>query len=273
MLEAVGVCAIRANGVLVSQHERDFNDSRDTRGHQCITEGSMDHRTDHQVLWVTGHSPTSQENDNARNKIPLWPAISASTQPHTQKTRAPPDNTHSRMLHVIMCPRLTPAMLRKGIDTTPKRNDQGIVELLTATGAPEPELTDEKKDREQDAVRDKGTAHDKVSQALAEMILPAEAQGCNPTEEHLRPAHEGHRLAEDAVGNDEDSANATMDSLGEMQLQIRSKHDLHHHHEHQEVCERRVDVLGEFPALMGVSEEVGYYCDNRSNNLKRDVPS
>lgn len=273
VLETVCVGAIGAEGALISQHEGDLDDSRDTRSHQRITEDSMNHRADHEVLRMARHSPTGQENDKGGNKIPLWPTIPAPTQPHTQQTRAPPNNTHSRMLQVIMPPRLTPTVLRKGINTAPKRNDQRVEELLAATGATQPELANEQEDREQDTVGDKRAAHDKVSQALAEMVLPTETQGRNAAEEHLRPAHDGHRLAEYAVGDDEDPANAAMDSLCEMQLQVQAEHDLDHHHEHQDVCERRVDVLGESPALMGVAEEVGDDGDNRSDDLDWNMPS
>lgn len=57
-----------------------------------------------------------------------------------------------------------------------------------------------------------------------------------------------------------------------MQLEIHAEHDLHHHHEHQRISEGGMDVFGELATFMGVAEEVGDDCDDRSDNLKGHMP-
>ena len=182
----------------------------------------MNHRTDLQVLRMCRHSITSQEDNNTRDKVPLGATIPTPTQPHTQKTSAPPNNPHSRMLEVIMSPRLAPAVFGEGVNTAPKRNDQRIEELLTAAGTTKPELADEQKNGEQDSVRNERAAHDEVSETLAKVILATESHHGNPPEEHLRPANDGHSLAKNPVGDDNNLANPAMDSPRYMQLQIHT---------------------------------------------------
>lgn len=65
----------------------------------------------------------------------------------------------------------------------------------------------------------------------------------------------------------------TVDSLAEVQLQVCAEDDLNDHHEHQDVGERGVDVLGELSALVRVAEEVCHYCDHGADYLDRNVPT
>ena len=44
-----------------------------------------------------------------------------------------------------------------------------------------------------------------------------------------------------------------------MQLQVDAKYDLEDEHEHQDWCERSVDVMGELATTVGVAEEVADY--------------
>ncbi len=53
-------------------------------------------------------------------------------------------------------------MLRKGIYASPRRNNQGIEELLGTSGAFQPALTDEKENGKDDAVANEGATHDEM---------------------------------------------------------------------------------------------------------------
>jgi hypothetical protein len=55
-----------------------------------------------------------------------------------------------------------------------------------------------------------------MRQTLSEMITLAEAIRRDTSEEHLCPAHNRHRLAENAVQHHEEPTDPTMDSFGEM---------------------------------------------------------
>lgn len=176
ILEAVRVRAANADSGLIAQHERDLNDASHTSRHQRIPKDRVDHGTDHQSLGMRRHSIASHQNDQSRNEVPLRPPVAVAAQPHTEQTGAPPDNTHSSVLEIIVNPGTTPAVLGKGIDTAPSRNNQRIEELLTATRAAQPVLSNQQENGQTDAVPNKRAAHNKVRQTLAEMVTLAEAQ-------------------------------------------------------------------------------------------------
>ncbi len=69
-------------------------------------------------------------------------------------------------------------MLGKGIDATPDSNQQAVKEFLAPACAFEPQLSDEQDDRQDYAVRDKSTSHNKMCQTLPDMVplLSAEPQ-------------------------------------------------------------------------------------------------
>lgn len=199
VLEAVGVCAAHADGTLVPQHEGDLNDAGKSSRHQGVPEDRMDHSADHQGLRMRRHSISSQQDDNGRNKVALWPAIPAAAQPYAQQTGAPPDHPHRGMLQIIMDPRTTPAVLGKGIDTAPGGDDERVKELLAATRPAQPVLTNQQKNSQTNPVSDKRTAHDKVCQTLAEVVTLTEAHGRNAAKEHLRPTDDGHDLPDNPM--------------------------------------------------------------------------
>lgn len=219
------------------------------------------------------HGVAGEADDDGGDEVALGAAIAAATQPDAQQTGAPPDNTHGGMLQVVVHPGAAPAVLGEGVDASPGGDDERVEELLAATGATEPILADEQQDRQQNAVRDKGAAHDEMRQALAEVVIATEAHGGNAAEEHLHPACDGHRLAEDTVENDEDAADAAVNALGQMELEVEADDHLRHQHEHQGVCKGRVDVFRELAAFVGVAEEIGHHGDHGTDNLKRDMPS
>lgn len=177
------------------------------------------------------------------------------------------------MLQIIMNPGTTPAVLGKGVDTAPGGDDERVKELLAATRAAQPVLTNQQKNSETNPVSDKRTAHDKVCQTLAEVVTLTEAHGRNAAKEHLRPTDDGHDLADNPVSQHKDPADSTLSGLLEVQLEIEAQHDLRDQQEHQPVRERGVGILAELAALVGVAEEVGQDGDDGSDDLEGDVPA
>lgn len=211
---------------LIPQNERDLNNARQTRRHQGVPEDSVDHGTDHQLLGMRRHSISGNQDDNSRNEVTLRTSAASTAEPHTQQTSTPPDNAHSSMLEVIVHPSGTPAVFGKSIDTAPSGDDEGIEEFLAAAGPAQPILADQQEDGQTDTVRDEGGAHNEMGQTLAEMVIAAEAERGNATEEHLRPAEDGHGLADDAVGQHEDPSDAGLARLLQVQFEIYSEDNL-----------------------------------------------
>lgn len=215
-MEATRVRAVEAHSIFVFQHKGNLNDSGKTRSHQCVAKNGVNHGADHQRLGMSRHRIAGQQNDDCGDEIPLGAAISLPAHPNTQKTCTPPDDAHSGMLQIIVYPWSSPTMLRKGVDASPGRDDQGVEELLTAAGAAQPVLTNEQQDSKHDTIGNERTAHDEMRQTLSEMITLAEAIRRDTPEEHLRPANNRHRLAENAVKHYEEPTDPTVESFGEM---------------------------------------------------------
>lgn len=233
----------------------------------------MDHGADHGMLRMTRHGIPSQHDDDTRHQVALRLAVALPAEPHAQQTGAPPDNTHGGVLQVIMHPRPAPAVLGKRVDAPPDGDDQGVKKLLTPAGPTQPELSDEKHDHQQDTVRDKRTAHDKVRHALSQVVVATESQRRDPAEQHLRPTHHRHGLTKHPMQDDDEPPDLPIDSLGQVQLQINTQNDLRSQQEHQDSRKRAVDVFGELATFVRVSEEVGQDGDDRSDDLEGDVPS
>lgn len=271
-MEAVGIRAIRAEGGFISQDERNLDDSSESSSHQRVTKNTVDHSADHKMLGMGRHGKAGEKNDNSGDQVPLGLTVSLTAHPDPQKPGAPPDYTHGSVLQIVMRPGLAPSMFSKGVDTSPGGDHQGVEELLTPPGAAQPKLAHQKENCQQDSVGDEGTTHDKMSQTLSQMVLSAVAHGRDTSEQHLNPAGNRHCLAQNPMRNNDKAANPSMNPPGEMQFQIHTQHDLYHHHEHQGVCEGGMDILGELATLVAVAEEVGHHCDDRSDNLERDMP-
>lgn len=117
--------SIVAVGVLlVTEDERDLYNSSQSSSHQGVAKHLVDHSAEHEMLWVTRHSPTSNEDDETRDEVALWSAMLVSAQPHPSKTRSPPDDAHSSVLDVVFDPSSTPVVLGEGIDAAPCCYDQ-----------------------------------------------------------------------------------------------------------------------------------------------------
>lgn len=90
-------------------------------------------------------------------------------------------------------------MFGESIHAAPCRNQETVEKFLAAPGTLEPNLSNEKDDRKDDAVSDKGATHYEMCKALAEVVFPTEAQSSNAPEEHLYPARYRHGFSKDPV--------------------------------------------------------------------------
>ena len=150
-------------------------------------------------------------------------------------------------------------MLRKCIDAAPCRYYQTVKEFLASASTPEPDLANQKQDCKNNTVADEGTAHDEVRQALTQVIPLTEPQGCNAPEQHLHPADYRQYFPNCSVPHDGVSTYSNMYPFLQMQLQIDAEYALDEEHEHQERCERSVDVMGKLATTVGMAEEVADY--------------
>ena len=112
-----------------------------------------------------------------------------------------------------------------------------------------------------------------MCRALSQVVAATETQRRDSAEQHLRPTHHRHRLPKHPVQDDDEPPDLPINSLGQMQLQINTQHDLRHQHEHQDSRKRAVDVLRELTTFVRVSEEIGQDGNDRSDDLEGDVPS
>jgi hypothetical protein len=177
------------------------------------------------------------------------------------------------MLEIIVAPRLAPAMLCKGIDASPDRDDQRIKEFLASSGPAKPVLPNEKDNGEQDTVRNESAAHDEMSQTLPKMVRMAKSQRRYPSKQHLYPSHERHGLPHNPVERHHVRPYTTLKALLEVKLQIYAQTQLDHEHKHQGVCERGMDIRCELTALVSVTQEKGDDGNDASNDLYGDVPA
>jgi hypothetical protein len=272
-LEAVGILSIFRDGVGVFQDETDFDDASNTSSHQGVAKDAVYHGTDVQRLSMTTHGPASNGDDDGRNQIALGTATAVAAEPHTHQTSAPPDDTHTGMLQIIMCPGVSPSVFSESVDTTPSSNDHAVVEFLRAAGATQPDLTNEEEDGVDDAVCDKCRAHDEVGSTLTGMLALAKAQGCDSTKQHLHPRGQRDDLAHYTVSRN----NPLPDLAQEATLDVESKVDTHgglsedHHHQPGGVL--RVYVLAELTAFVGVAEEVAQDSETGGSHLDGHMPS
>ena len=176
----------------------------------------MDHGANHRVLGVTRHGIASQHDDDTGNQVALGSAVALPAQPDTQQTGAPPDNSHGGVLQVIMHPWTSPAVFSESVDTSPSSNNHRVEEFLTAAGATQPKLTNEKEDGHHDSVTDKSASHDEMRQTLPQVIIATEAHGRDSTKEHLGPTHNGHNLANYPMSDDNKATDTSVESLVEV---------------------------------------------------------
>lgn len=227
--------AIRAECASIFQNKGNLDDSCCSSSHQGISKDCVDHAAEMQGLWMRRHGVPGQQDDNCGNEVALRTTVPLTAQPDPQKTGAPPDNAHSRVLQIVVNPWTAPAMLSKSVNTAPGGNDERVEEFLAPAGATQPVLTDQEEDGQQDSVSDKRTSHNEMCEALAEMVAATETQSSDATKEHLHPADHRHQLADDTVTDDDESTDPAMNTLGEMKLEIDTQDNLENHHKHEGV--------------------------------------
>ena len=178
------------------------------------------------------------------------------------------------MLPVVPDPVGAPVVFGKGVDATPRPDNDAIIELLRAPAAADPELTDGKDDCQDDTIRNERATHNKVRGTLPHVLALAEPQSRNATKYHLRPGEDGEGFAHDSMCRLHDPPDPSVNTLFEMQLEVDPLPDLTGQEEHQRRGESRVDVsFDELPATMHVTEEVGDNGDGSREDLSRDMPS
>ncbi len=273
-LKAVGLITSLADADLVAYDESDFNDASDTSGHESVAKHGVRRGADHQLLGVGRHTPAGHHDDETRDEIALGRAVSVLAEPDTRQAGAPPDDTHGGVLPVVLDPRSAPSVLRKGVDTSPGSDDNAVEELLAPAGSLQPHLADDQQDREEDAVRDEGAAHDEMGRALADVFALAEAERRDATEQHLRPREHGEDLSVNAVEEADGRTDLAVEALLQVQPEIDAQHDLGKHDEEERGPELGVDVgVDEFAAAVHVAEDISEDGDGGCQNLDGNMPS
>lgn len=226
-----------------------------------------------QALRMRTHRPSSKQQNNCRYQVAFGPPISLPTQPYAQQPSTPPDDAHTRVLQIVLHPRVSPAVFRKRIDATPSSDEYRIEELLAPSCPGEPPLTHQQQYRKYYAVSNKGTAHDEMGQTLPQMVVPTEPQRCDPSEKHLHPAHHRHGFPNNTVRQDHIPPYPRMDSPLKVELKVNAKDNLHNQHEHEGGGEGGVNVGCKLAATMRMAEEVPDDCEDGAEDLEWNVKS
>lgn len=237
ILKAVGVFSIVADCDTVTKDKADLDNSGQTSSHQSVPEDAVYHGAQHERLRVSAHGPACEHDNDTRDQVPLGSSASVSREPHSDETSTPPDNSHTGVLKIVVYPRTAPSVLGKGVDNSPSGDNSAVEEFLASAGALNPELSDEKENSEEDAVRDECRTHDEVRQTLSSVISSAEPECDNSSKEHLDPGRERHSLSQYAVSKNDPSPDLPIHSSLQMQFEIDTHDELSHEHEHQPVCE------------------------------------
>lgn len=274
ILKTVRLISLVRHRRFVLENKRNLNDPRQTGAHQTIPKHLVRHGANHEFLRVRRHGPARHQQDKARDKVSLGRAVPVLAQPNTSETSSPPDDPHGGVLPIVADPGRAPAVFGKSVDAAPGGNNGAVEEFLATAGAAQPQLTDQKNDSQENTVGDKGAAHDKVSEALAEMVALAEAESGDAAKHHLDPGGEREGLPVDAVEDAKEGADAALEALFEVQLQVDAEDDLGEHHKKQNVGEAGVDIVGdELSALVQVAECVSEEGEGGREDLERDVPA
>lgn len=256
MLPAADLSPIIGDGILVLQYEGNLNDAGGTGGHERVSEDGVDHGGKRQRLRVRGHGEASEQDDDARDQVPLRPAVPAPAQPDADKTSTPPDDSHRGVLQVVVGPGPAPAVLCESVDAAPRRNHDRVEEFLAPSRALQPHLAYQEQDGHEDTVADEGTAHDKVRQTLAQVVAAAEAERSDAAEEHLHPGSHRDELARDAMSHHHPPPDPAVEAFLEVQLEVDAEDDLEEDQEHQPGRKAAVDAFRELPALVLMPEDI-----------------
>jgi hypothetical protein len=111
-----------------------------------------------------------------------------------------------------------------------------------------------------------------MCQALAGVIGSAESECSDASKDKLHPSSDWHSLANETVGLDHNLSHLPMYALLQVEFQVDAHGDLRDQHEHDVGNELCVNVLGELPSLVLMTEEVPYDSEEGAENLYWDVP-
>lgn len=200
------------------------------------------------------HSISSKKDNQAGNDIPLRLPILSTGQPDTNHSAGPPNDTHGGMLNIIMGPFLSPAVLGKGIDATPGRNNRAVPKLLALIRPPQEALADKQHETHDHAVSYKGAPHDEVGQTLAEMVSVTESERRNTAKAHLHPRGNRHGFSDEAVRKNKIFPDTPVETTFQVKLEIDSEYDLNAEEKHHKGGELGVDIWGELTAFVGMSK-------------------
>lgn len=265
ILKAVPGPAISHQRLLIPQNEGNLNDSGHASRHKSVTKHRMGGGADMQLLGVRGHGPASNENHKARNEVTLRVAIAIAAKPDAGKSRAPPDDSHGRVLPVVPDPVGAPAVFSECVDASPSSDHRAVVKLLGTTSSSEPDLSNQQDDSEQDAVSHECTAHNEVSGALTDMIALAETKRSDAAKDQLCPGKKRHSLADDRMTRTDQLSDLAVDALLPVSLKIESQYNLPSKKELQDPSEASVNIVAnEFATPMGVAEEETDDCEKCS---------
>jgi hypothetical protein len=176
------------------------------------------------------------------------------------------------VLQDVVPPFLSPAVLGEGVDAAPSSNHKRIEELLASSGAPQPDLSNEEQDNEDDPVGDKGAAHDEMGQTLSGVVGSAESKRCDATKDKLDPGNDRHCLTHKSVCPNYNLPYLCVDPPLKMELQVDAHGDLRNQHEHDVGHKLGVEIFGELSALVLMAEEVSNDCEERADGLHRNMP-
>ena len=271
-LKAVVVLSIpRIHAVPVPQHEAYLHDPRRSSCHQRVPKHCMHHRAQWQILWMRTHRPASHDNHDGREQIPSGSSIPLSRKPYPHQSRTPPHDPHARMLQIVLDPRSTPPVLGERVYASPRGDEQAVKELLAPPCPPQPRLPNQQQNRQDNPIPNERTPHDKVRQALSQMIPSTEPKRRDAAKQHLHPAQHGHELTHDAMHVHHEVSNPRVDTLFEVQFQVNAHDDLRGEHHHEGDGEGAVDVGGELAPFVRVAEEVAEDGEGDAEGLEGDV--
>jgi len=129
-LETVGLSTISRHARAISKNERHLDNASKASSHQGVTEHLVDFGTDHEFLGMATKGPACYQNDETRDKVALWASVTVFAEPYTYQPSTPPNYSHCRVLPVVPDPFGSPAMLCKGVDDAPSRDNSTVKELL-----------------------------------------------------------------------------------------------------------------------------------------------
>ena len=200
---------------------------------------------------MPAHAPAGHGDDDRRKDG----ALALPAEPHTDGAAGPPQDTHERVLQVLVRPRAA-VVLGKGVDNAPQQDHPAVQILLRDAPAAQPFHRTLEHDQEYDGISGKCRAHDIVREALAQVSAVAPRLQCRDAKHHLRPANDGKCASQETVHAQDDGADVLLRAPRQVQLEVDAAHGLHEQHDKQETRRGAVDRVRKLPAAMVAPEKV-----------------